>query len=189
MKNKLLIGISGLAGTGKTTAAEYLVALLELFHLSFADTVKHACASALDIPKWEFEQLDKEIVIADIGITPRQFMQAMGKSLRDINNSFLIQSLERKAQKINSAHLLYNGLLVSDVRTEAEACWIRQNGGTVIHIRRQDAKPTNADHTEKLLMVMDHDHVIRNDSTLEELHNKLKHAAADIYEHHCSKAA
>ncbi len=65
------------------------------------------------------------------------------------------------------------GFVVSDVRFENEADFIRKRGGTVIHLYRPDAAEVNPHISEAGVSVHPDDFVLTNDSGLQELYGAL----------------
>lgn len=129
----------------------------------------------------DFLQLPKESQLPHMNITCRQFMQMMGRFLRDIEPQHMINMLKARMQPAGSmTNLLFSGHLVTDVRLPAEADWIRAQGGTVIHILRDQAPTTHPDITEQNLPIEQGDIVITNNSTVDELHSKLRDLATDL---------
>ena len=186
---KLLVGITGLAATGKTTAGEYLRDKLELYHLTFAEPVIHLCAAATRETDYEFMNRDKNKTIFTLGATPRELMQQMGKFLRNMNPNYIIHCLERSIKNYESNQFLFNGIIVSDVRIPLEADWLRKNGGVLIHVTNPSAPPVTPDYTEQVLEIREQDYSAENTSSLEDFYNKLDQIADDILVAHLGKAA
>lgn len=76
---KYILALTGRRGTGKSTAAQYLVEKYGFKEMSFADPLKKICSIALDTPiVWFTDPKLKEKVIPHWGNTPRYFMQKWG---------------------------------------------------------------------------------------------------------------
>jgi|GEM_PF-6713321 len=176
MRKRILIGLHGMAYTGKTTSAYTFAKELDLCMFSFAEPVVRACAGLTAMAQHDFMQLPKDRKIPYFKMTPREMMQQIGRAIRDINPNALIAVLEAEAcdtGKNRMHHHLFSGSIVTDVRLPAEAAWVRNQGGIVIHLIRDDAPPTNPDITEQKLPVVSGDIVIKNNGTVEELRHKL----------------
>ena len=172
---KLLIGLHGLAYVGKSTIAAVLADKLDLKPYAIAQPVTEACAAALNITHHDFLKLPKEENLAGLRFTKRQLMQAIGRSLREGDQDFLLKQLERRMHP--RAHMydyLLSGYLVTDIRLPAEAQWLRDHGGTLIHVIRHNAPQTHSDITEQVLPIGSGDYVLNNSDTIEELDEKIK---------------
>lgn len=173
---QMLIGLAGLAETGKTTVARALCRALELRHFILAAPITQACAAALDIPHHDFLAIPKNDTLPAFGISKRQFMQEIGDQLIRHNPRALISLCELRmlgGEHWSHTAALYNGSLISDIRTPAEAEWIRQKGGKVIHITNPNAPPARAHRTEQKLPIEYIDIELKNTGTLDELDTKL----------------
>lgn len=197
---KKIVGIVGFIGSGKNTAAEYFVQngyKLESFASSLKDTVssifgwdrrllegdtEESRIFRETIDGWWSERLNIK------NLTPRFILQYFGTDLfRDkFHQDIWIASLERK---ILSSE---NNIVISDVRFMNEVESLRNNGAIIIRIRRGDepvwydyVKSTvdydinhpllrNVHPSEYGLVGCEFDYVIDNDSTIEELYNKLE---------------
>lgn len=182
-QKRILIGLHGLAEVGKSTAALTLCQQLELHRYIIAQPITMACAAALDMSHQVFLSLDKNAVIETLSITKRRFMQRMGDSLIADNPNALIRMLEERITINEPYNQFNNGELVEDVRTNAEANWIRSRGGIVIHIRKPDA-PKAPDHrTERGIEWKATDLAINNDGSTGDYQWKLKNLAQNLRAH------
>lgn len=170
----MMIGISGKARSGKDTTAQILVeSAPDIFETySFAKPIKVVCAMLFN---WNEDHLYgdlKEVVDPVWGITPRYAKQTLGTDWgrnlinRDIWIKYAEEYSKRYPDKV---------LVVTDVRFENEADFIRNSGGTIVHIKRQELDQINgvANHeSEAGVATKLSDIVITNDGTLEELRLK-----------------
>ena len=183
-----LIGIHGLAQTGKTTAAELLANRLRAATFAFAEPITKRCAELLNVDHAEFLSYDKnkklDITSKDFNgistnpVTKRTLMQDVGRSFRAVEPRFTIDYLE---QTLAHTPRIKN-IIVSDVRLPQEAEWIRAKGGTILHIRRPAAPAAHPDVTEIPLLIEPYngDLVIRNDGTAQMYENRLITLSIDI---------
>lgn len=160
-----LIGIAGRARSGKDTVANFIVAAIGGYRYSFADPIR-AMLTPLGVdmsdPYW---QARKEEPIPALGVSPRRMMQTLGTEWgRQLINPdlWLIMAHQR---------LLQNGpgMVISDVRFDNEAAWIRKHGGRIIHVIRPDTKAVEAHASEDGIEIQDTDARLFNSGTLEEL--------------------
>lgn len=111
----------------------------------------------------------KEVPIPALGKSPRQLLQTLGTEWG--------RQLVAPNVWIVLAHDQYRargpGMVITDVRFENEARWVRKNKGLVIHISRKDAAPVAAHSSEGGVIMADDDVIIYNDDSLEELQEKV----------------
>lgn len=128
-----LIAFTGLAGSGKTTAAQYLVEQHGYVRTRFADSLK-AMLRSIGLSHEEIDGSRKELPSPLLcGKTPRWAMQTLGTEWgRDCIDSDLWTTIwvERIAP-----HLDLGGRVVcDDCRFENEAVAVGRLGGTVVRI-------------------------------------------------------
>ena len=160
-----LIGIAGRARSGKDTVANFIVAAIGGYRYSFADPIRAMLVPLgvdMSDPYW---QARKEEPIPALGVSPRRMMQTLGTEWgRQLINPdlWLIMAHQR---------LLQNGpgMVISDVRFDNEAAWIRKHGGRIIHVIRPDTKAVEAHASEDGIEIQDTDARLFNSGTLEEL--------------------
>ena len=137
MITPIIVGFSGVAGSGKDEAARVALAVLEgasvpASQYSFAYPLKEVC-------KFIFQMTDEEMTNRDLkeqvsrlgyGMTNRRIMQLVGtESFRNVfNENIWIDVAERLISQSGS-----DVVVISDVRFENEAKWVKENG-FLIHI-------------------------------------------------------
>lgn len=198
-----LVGISGKAGSGKDTVANYLCSNYEnCFGYPFARPLKLAAAIQFGIPIEHFHQRDlKEIVNPYWGVSPRKIAQFMGtESVREGYKELLGEELatqfwiRRLCGYINGTLEYYNDsyelagdidpgdtVIVTDVRFQNEYDWIMENNGIMIHLIRPgaDGNVGIANHQSEQGYLFDSEnyerrnHEVINDGTFEELYAKI----------------
>ena len=198
-KQAMVIGICGLIGAGKDTAADYLCNFHEFKRESFASTLKDAVSSIfgwdremlegrtksarerreqLDI--WWSERLDMPL------LTPRWVLQNWGTEVcrNGFHNDIWIASLENKLRQAR------DDVVISDCRFPNEIAAIRNTGGTVVRIKRgpdpvwfNTAKLTvdrmpelhpEVHPSEYSWASTEFDITIENNGSIDELYSKLK---------------
>lgn len=135
-----LIGISGSAGVGKSTAAQYLSQQHGFVHLKFAGALKAMLRTLLALTgEAEIDRLIegdlKEMPPPALGFrTPRHAMQTLGTEWgRDcMGENFWVDICKQQIQR--EIMLEQNSVVVDDVRFENEAAMIRSLGGKVIRL-------------------------------------------------------
>lgn len=165
-----LIGIAGRARSGKDTVANFALAAIGGYLYSFADPIRAMLVPlGIDMrdPYW---QARKEEVIPALGVSPRKLMQTLGTEWgRELINPELWLLLARQ-------RLLQHGpgMIVTDVRFENEAAWVRDNGGMIIHVIRPDAPGVREHTSESGVAIQPADVQLFNSGTLEELQSSVR---------------
>jgi len=142
---EMIIGICGLIGAGKDTAADYLVNFYEFRRDSFASTLKDAVSAVFgwdrellegrtkearewreQVDPWWAERLNMP------KLTPRWVLQYWGTEVcrHGFHADIWIASLENKLRRSR------NNTVISDCRFYNEVAAIKNQGGRVIWIQR-----------------------------------------------------
>lgn len=130
----MIIGLCGLAGSGKSTVARTLTGSFDFNRLAFADPLKGMLASVGFTPEQLYGS-EKEAVIADLGVTPRAAMQSLGTDWgRDmVHPDIWVNLWTRKARALLAAGA---HVVADDVRFPNEVAAIRALGGEVWRVDR-----------------------------------------------------
>lgn len=167
MSKKLtLIGITGLKGSGKTTACEQLVVKHNFKILSFAAALKQMLITLGLTEDEVYGKLKEQESLLLCGKTPRFAMQTLGTEWgrkmfgEDIWVNAWESRLQRTALMGLAAHVL-----VDDLRFPNEHQRIKHLGGVTIRIRCPwaEAKHTDLHESEAHAMSLPVDHEIYND--------------------------
>lgn len=171
---KGLVGITGRANSGKDVATNILKSgLLSSFSTyRFAGPLKQACS---DMFGWTMEQIEdrefKETVDPTWGFKPRVAMQTLGTEW----GRALREDLWVHMAQVKFDSPFVTGMIVSDVRFENEADFIRRNNGLLIHIHRPgEAIADNSHVSENGVEFKAGDAWVDNNSTIEEFKLKLE---------------
>ena len=165
----MIIGFVGFIGSGKDTAADYLVNFHGFRRDSFANTLKDAVAAVFgwdrvllegrtkEAREWR-EQVDtwwaERLGIPEL--TPRWVLQRWGTEVcrKGFHDDIWIASVENKMRKTT------DNIVISDVRFPNEIKAIHNAGGLVVRIKRgpdpewyQDAVNMNAGNTNMSWMI------------------------------------
>ncbi len=172
---QILIGLTGHARTGKTTAANHLASEHGFETYAFATPLKEGVAAIFGLNVEDLDGDAKEELIPWLGRSPRQLMQLLGTEFgRDMISANLWvdlaeQNLDALAELVPHA----TGFVISDVRFENEADYIRKRGGLVVHITRSDAPDVSPHLSELGVAAQPQDLVINNDAELKDLFGQL----------------
>jgi len=187
MTNKLkLIGLAGPAGCGKDTVADILCDTDNYVRLSLADPIRRGIRSmfGIDLDILHDREL-KEKPLAQFGNkTPRQLMQTLGtewgRNCVDLN--IWLNVAQKDINHYNNLAINgdydMTGIVITDIRFPGEAKWIRDQGGTIWHIRRPDNPfATKSAHESEIpLIPEDGDQFIINDGDI----NKLRETVLEF---------
>lgn len=126
-----LIGITGLAGSGKDTVANHLVEVHGFVKMAFVTPLKETLARLFDLSRDQLYDIkQKEEVDERYGVTPRWLMQYIGTDVcRNLYSSIWVDLLLREYKRIHAP--VHQSVVVSDVRFVNEAVAIRAAGGKV----------------------------------------------------------
>lgn len=167
-----LIGIAGVAGSGKDTVADFLKAHYNFKSVAFADPIRAGMKAITGLIDEYFQHPSKEVVLEIFGKSPRQMMQTLGTEWgRDSVNEdlwLILASIKVKAYHDEGYHVA-----ITDVRFANEAAYIRNNGGCIWHIKRGGAGTKHLHASEAGVAFAQGDEVINNNGTIEDLHGKI----------------
>lgn len=177
----ILVGITGRAGAGKDTIADYLVRERGFIKLSFAGPLK-AMLAAAGMPE-PADRAAKEQPVPGFDFTWREAAQKLGTEWgRALDPEIWTKVVEQQIRHADSQCLR---VVLSDVRFENEAAMIRRRGGRVLHVTGRAADlGANAGHASEagVAVDMDRDLIVDNsgflDATALQLHYSLFGGAA-----------
>lgn len=143
----MIIGFTGYAGSGKSTAAQILIRKHGFTLVKFAGSLKQM-ARCLGLGEREIEGDLKEVPHPLLcGKSPRQFMQLLGT---EFGREMIGQDLWVRVAMAGAARALDQGgrVVIDDVRYPNEVAAIRDMGGRVLRISRPGVGPVNG-HTSE----------------------------------------
>lgn len=179
-----LIGLTGPAGCGKDTVRS----MLEMHHgyhgLALSDPIRSmitsllrtACADANHAHAREL----KERPIPGLGVSYRHLAQTLGTEWgRETISPELWTSIAgMRMAELVSDNLGPINFVVSDIRFESEAQWLRQRGGVIWEIMRPRVQAVRA-HTSEAGIAHAHiSQTLCNDGNIADLHQCVQSALA-----------
>ena len=169
----MLIGITGLARSGKDTAADFYCKNLCLVKYSFAQPLKEAIKVMFSLNEDHVNGDLKEVVLDDLGVSPRYLMQTLGTEWgrNTVNNDVWLLAAKRNLDELSALDNL--GVVIPDVRFENEADFIRENGGVLLHISRENKEQVLSHASENGVSFKQGDQRVENNSNLYDLRCEL----------------
>jgi len=172
--NKNIIGITGKAGSGKDTLANYLIDQ-GYIKLSFGSAVKDIVSIITGWPRDFVEGTNKDrhlretLKHPDYNKTCRELMQYIGTDLfrNQLDDNIWVNIIKNKIKTDNEN----NKFVISDVRFDNEAQMIKSIGGCIIHINRNDQIVSN--HISENGISLNYDHCIDNNGSINDLYNNI----------------
>ncbi|VVP32792.1 deoxynucleotide monophosphate kinase [Pseudomonas fluorescens] len=172
---QLLIGLSGRARTGKTTAANHLANIHGLQAYAFADPLRDGLMHIFNLSPCDFTDGRKEQTLHWLGRSPRELMQSLGTEWgrNMVHPELWLLLAEQNLEFLAHAYDTSPGFVISDLRFENEADFVRNRGGSVLHILRADAAEVNPHVSESGIGIQDNDLVLHNNGSLDDLFGQL----------------
>lgn len=160
-KNKLkLLALTGPAGCGKDTAADILVEKHGFIKVSFAHAMKEGLKVMFGLTDEHVNGNLKGETIPGLGVSPRCLLQTLGTEWGRgiIGNDIWIDLVAKEWGLLLSSvdETFYTGMVISDLRFENEADWVRSQGGTVVHVLNKGMENIpESDHKSESSVVLD----------------------------------
>jgi hypothetical protein len=177
----MIIGLTGRAGAGKSTVAEYLSREYGFERCSFAAPLYESAAALLgctvdDLKRWKNDpKMGIAIVGGPTAMTIRQFLQRYGtEAHRDIFG----EDFWSERPWINWT--LDSRWVFDDVRFDNEAKAVREHGGVIVRIDRSDARLFGEAATHPSEAGVPADVVLTNDMEIVDLLEDVRHYMSDF---------
>lgn len=175
-----LVAFTGPAGCGKNTAADFLIRDYGFAEMRFASPLKRGICAMFG---WSREQIDgatpeyrewRETVIPELGFSPRKAMQTLGTEWgRGLNEELW---LILAGYELAALRPRVPGVVITDLRFDNEARWVRYRNGYVIALERNVASIA-AHSSERGVTPLWLTATVENNGTLEQLRKAVIQAA------------
>ena len=167
-----LVGLTGYAGTGKD-AVRAILQESGFNGFAFADPIRTMLNQLLTSngidPAWMNERNKKEEIIPALGVSYRHMAQTLGTEWgRGLQGDFWLRIADSYLNDLTWDSTLTH-FVVSDVRFENEAEWVRERGGVIWRIHRPLAEPVRGHASESGIDRIAPDLTIQNTGTMEDL--------------------
>ena len=165
----MIIALTGLAGSGKDTAAEIIAEIVDGFVVALADLPKDMASRHFRIPVYYFHDRElKDRIYAAEGRTPRDLLVGWWDRLFFEHGDDY--SLRMNIKKIDEILNYEKHVIVSDIRYPIEFDWVKKENILLLNIQRNDVESTIDHHTES---GSDKGIIVDNNGTIEDLRNTL----------------
>lgn len=180
----MIIGLSGRAGSGKDTIADFMCDELRGAKMSFATPIKAGLKAMFGLTDAHLYGDLKEIPIRHLGYkSPRFLMQTLGTEWgRDtVSKSLWVDLAINNARNRLTERPRVNAVVFADVRFDDEAVAIRRSGGFVINVVRPDQVEVEDHSSEEGISESLMSRQIVNDGCLGDLKSEAAAMALELY--------
>lgn len=189
----VLVGLMGTKCSGKSTAANFLIKHYNFVEKSMAEPLKRACQELFLFSEEQVFGSQEQKETPDprwFGCTPRKALQYVGTELLRDNLDKIMPGLGKNifthrfklwyVQEMRKNPNLC--VVISDVRFQNEADFVRDLGGIVIKIDRPSVISSDMHPSEiELLNIKNFNYQIENTGTLNEFYEKIKRCMKESY--------
>lgn len=189
MSGVTIIGLTGLAGTGKDSAALYLCQEYGFVQAAFADPIRSMALLFLEEAgldhAWVTERRLKEEPIDGLDVSARALMQTLGTEVgRALSPNLWIKHLALRLglDNIPRSTPIHDRIVISDVRFLNEAAWLLANmRGCLVRLHRSTAAGVRPHPSEQQVLDLPASvDLWNNGPTLVGLHGLLDGVMADL---------
>lgn len=177
MIGPFIVALAGYGHVGKDTIGEYLCHRRAFYRVAFTRPLYAALQAALHLSPAEMDSAVKDLPNARLhGMSLRKMLEAQGDMMRatfgeDILIRLADQEITAHFHGKQGAHL--TDFVITDLRTEAEAAWVRKNNGHVWHVRNIKSANLSAHYTAQPIAIHPGEAVLINEGTLEQLYEQV----------------
>lgn len=138
---KILIGVSAPNNKTSQAAIAQLAEVFTLNHISMRQPMINMIAALTEIDKTSQEfYCSQEFMVDHLGISIEQLEISLSLTLRTVKSDFYIKHCCEALAHARQGFIgeLFSGQIISGIKTELEAQWIREQGGQMVHIYQFD---------------------------------------------------
>ena len=157
-RKHIVIGFCGNMGVGKTTcqklSTKFFANYKNIYSCNFADHLKYICHDLFPIiPPESFygnqEEKSKIFITKDYKLSGRKILQVIGTDIirNYVSENFWVEFLENKIDLITDDNAV---ILIGDVRFQNEYNMIKNKGGIIIKIFKNNFTSNNQHISEKI---------------------------------------
>ncbi len=175
MQRPRIIGLTGLAGSGKDTVR----AMLEQDHgftgLAFADPIRLMLCALLQYAGADASHMtDRALKEAQMpqlaGLSYRELAQTLGTEWgRSVRPDLWLRLAQSRVAVLATESTEPLRVVISDVRFLNEATWIQSMGGEIWRVERPGTQPVRQHSSETEMRLIPCDRVLFNHGTMDEL--------------------
>lgn len=157
----MIIGFTGPAGSGKSTAAQILQES-GWWRLSFADPLRRLARRIH--PEWcndIFEHHNKDRVLPATGYSPRELLRTLGDEINGLCPGAFVRAMALALDRLTLPQQA-TSVVIDDVRYPAEAALLRERGGVIVHVQREGLRYRRDHSSEQPLSFVQGDLAIHN---------------------------
>lgn len=169
MHKPLLIGLAGRPGSGRNTIANYIALKHDFIKVSIEAPIKELVRTLFHHSYKHLDQV-KEVVDPCFDISPQNITQAIKQSLQDhIDYNLWVVAAQRRARSIMTRGV---SVVITDVKSNNEACMIRDNGGEMWHVVRPEVKQLRKPG-DGVVTPRNDDKIVANTTTIGDLYQRV----------------
>jgi hypothetical protein len=160
-----IIAFTGAGGAGKNTAAQALGKYWHTEQRAFAAPLYTIVATLLGFTTDDVEQFKK-----DGSKMVRHLLESIGDWTRkELGEDFLINRMRTQLTDMENSQDTPELAVITDLRTEDEAYWVRAMKGLVIHVSRPEGTSDSQHSTNQPITLAQGDQYLLNNGTEEDL--------------------
>lgn len=188
---RLLIGLTGRAGAGKSTVAEHLEHRWAMQPLAFAEPIQAMLCQLFSMAgidgAWTAERGLKELPTT-LGFSYRHLAQSLGTewARHQLADDFWLRVA---AARLDAPLMRAEHVVISDVRFPNEAAWLRGRGGVVVRVLRDGLPSVRQHESESHADSITPDTELLNFGSLATLHDQIDRMVEHLLRQHRRSAA
>lgn len=188
---RILIGLTGRAGAGKSTVAAYLEHEWAMHQIAFAEPIQSMLCQLFSMAgidgAWTAERGLKELPTT-LGFSYRHLAQSLGTewARHQLADDFWLRVA---AARIDAPLMRAEHVVISDVRFPNEATWLRGRGGVVVRVLREGLPSVRQHESESHADSITPDTELLNFGSLATLHDQIDRMVGHLLRKHRRSAA